>query len=118
MPIFKVRATERTTTTWEFYVEAENERDADGYAAGIANLEDVPGTMCVGEEAEGGEIEAVDGVKRAPDGARVLKVEWRGAFAYVPPLPDEVCHGGQKLTTEPCPKCGATMDDGCRAASA
>ena len=35
MPLFKIRATDEVRTTYEFYVEAANAKEADAYAAGL-----------------------------------------------------------------------------------
>jgi hypothetical protein len=84
MPIFKVTAMQEVRTTVALYVEAESEREADLYVAGLSNLEDVPGCVVEDETDMGGSIESVEQVEHAPDGERVIPAKWDGAIAVVP----------------------------------
>jgi hypothetical protein len=84
MPLFKIRATDEVRTTYEIYVEAVDAKSADAYAAGLDSLEDAPGVFVERVESIGGEIETVQLVEAAPEGAIPIRAEWKGGVAISP----------------------------------
>ncbi|MGO9236681.1 MAG: hypothetical protein ACLP4V_22375 [Methylocella sp.] len=59
MPLFKIRATDEVRTTYEFYVEAANAKEAGAYAAGLDSLDSTPGVLVESVETTSGAIESV-----------------------------------------------------------
>ena len=84
MPLFKIRATDEVRTTYEFYVEAANAKEADAYAAGLASLDSTPGVLVKSVETAGGAIDSVQLVETTPEGAFPIKAQWNGGRAILP----------------------------------
>ncbi len=88
MPVFKITAMQEVRSTYIIYVDAKNERQADYFAAGISNLDDVPGAIVVDEEKMGGSIDDVEEVESALNGTPVITATWEDGVAVVLPPVD------------------------------
>ena len=84
MPLFKIRATDEVRTTYEFYVEAANAKEADAYAAGLDSLDATPGVLIESVETTGGAIDSVLLVEASPEGTFPIKAQWTGGIAILP----------------------------------
>jgi hypothetical protein len=84
MPLFKIRATDEVLTTYEFYVEAANAKEAAAYAAGLDSLDSTPGVLVESVETAGGAIKSVQLVEATPEGAFPIKAQWNAGLAILP----------------------------------